>query len=71
MPKLRGIETIGEMKTGCLDRVRDILIGANGLAPGLQYDFENAYNTTYESFLWRSAKYLEKENVYDTPISDS
>lgn len=61
MPKLRGIETTGEMKTKCLDKISDILIGSGGLAPGLQYDFNNALSSAYESFLWKSAKYLEIE----------
>lgn len=61
MPKLRGIETTGEMKTNCLDKIREILLGASGLAPGLGYDFENAIKSAYETFLWKSAKYLEIE----------
>ena len=45
MPKRRGIETDGETKTQCIDRIESVLFGPNGkdgLAPGLQADFEHA-----------------------------
>lgn len=59
MPKLRGIETDGETKVRCIDRIKDVLFGSKGLAPGLAEDFDSAINTAYETFLWKSAKYLE------------
>ena len=62
MPKLRGIETDGEMKTQCIDKIERVLFGQNGkgdLAPGLQVDFEHARKNAYETFIWSSAKYLE------------
>lgn len=64
MPKLRGIETDGETKTQCIDRIESVLFGPNGkdgLAPGLQADFEHAKKNAYETFIWSSAKYLEIE----------
>lgn len=64
MPKLRGIETNGETKTQCIDKIESVLFGTNGrdgLAPGLQADFEHARNNAYEAFIWSSAKYLEME----------
>ena len=64
MPKLRGIETDGETKTQCIDKIESVLFGPNGkdgLAPGLQADFEHAKKNAYETFIWSSAKYLEIE----------
>ena len=61
MPKLRGIETDGNMKTQCIDRIRNVLFGNKGIANGLLSDFESAVNNTYETFLWSSAEYLEEE----------
>lgn len=64
MPKLRGIETDGETKTKCIDKIESVLFGSNGkegLAPGLQADFEHARKNAYETFIWSSAKYLEIE----------
>ena len=64
MPKLRGIETVGETKTKCIDEIEKELFGSNGkvgLAPGLQVDFEHARKNAYETFIWSSAKYLEIE----------
>lgn len=60
MPKLRGIETDGNTRVKCIDRIKDTLF-TDALAPGLEPDFENAINTAYETFLWSSAKYLEIE----------
>ncbi|MBC3803551.1 hypothetical protein GH808_03755 [Acetobacterium fimetarium] len=64
MPKLRGIETDGETKIQCIDKIENVLFGPNGndgLAPGLQADFEHAIKNAYETFIWSSAKYLEVE----------
>ncbi len=64
MPKLRGIETDGETKTQCIGKIENELFGLNGkngLAPGLQADFEHAKKNAYETFIWSSAKYLEIE----------
>lgn len=61
MPKLRGIETDGNMKKQCIDRIKSVLFGNNGIANGLLSDFESAVNNTYQTFLWNSAEYLEEE----------
>lgn len=64
IPKLRGIETDGETKTQCIDKIESVLFGSSGkdgLAPGLQADFERARKNAYETFIWNSAKYLEIE----------
>ena len=64
MPKLRGIETDGETKIQCIDKIETVLFGANGengLAPGLFADFNHAKTNAYETFIWNSAKYLEIE----------
>lgn len=64
MPKLRGIETDGETKVHCIDKIENVLFGPNGkdgLAPGLEADFKHAKKNAYETFIWSSAKYLEME----------
>lgn len=64
MPKLRGIETDGETKIHCIKPIENCLFGTNGkdgLAPGLQADFNHAITNAYETFIWSSAKYLEIE----------
>lgn len=58
MPKLRGIETSGNSKSNCLNKIEQKI---SELAPGLIEDFKLAMQSEYGSFLWRSAKYLENE----------
>ncbi len=58
MPKLRGIETSGNSKNNCLNKIEHKI---SELAPGLIEDFKLAMQSEYGSFLWRSAKYLENE----------
>ena len=55
MPKLRGIETRGEARRRCLDPIRG-LITEHG--PSLAADFELALSSGFDTFAWRSAKYL-------------
>lgn len=55
MPKLRGIETRGEARRRCLDPIRG-LITEHG--PSLSADFELALSSGFDTFAWRSAKYL-------------
>ena len=59
MPKLRGVETDGELKNKCIDPIKNLLFGKQGLAKDLEKDFNNALVTT--SFLWCSAEYLNEE----------
>lgn len=55
IPKLRGLETSGDVKDKCLDVIKNILIQhADGLVP----DFELALDNPYGVFAWRSSKYL-------------
>lgn len=61
MPKLRGIETEGDLKKKCIDPIKEELFGKTGLAKGLEKDFNNALNNPYETFLWCSAEYLDSE----------
>jgi 5-methylcytosine-specific restriction endonuclease McrBC GTP-binding regulatory subunit McrB len=61
MPKLRGIETDGNLNESCIEPIRQELFGKNGLAKGLEKDFNNAVNNPYETFLWCSAEYLNDE----------
>lgn len=61
MPKLRGIETDGNLRKKCIDPIKEELFGKNGLAKGLEKDFNNALDNPYETFLWCSAEYLDIE----------
>ena len=61
MPKLRGIETEGEIRKKCIDPIKEELFGKTGLAKGLEKDFNNALDNPYETFLWCSAEYLDIE----------
>ena len=61
MPKLRGIETEGDLLKNCINPIKEELFGKNGLAKGLKNDFDNALNNPYETFLWCSAEYLDFE----------
>ncbi len=55
MPKLRGIETRGEARRRCLDPIRGLIIEHG---PSLSADFELALSSGFDTFAWRSAKYL-------------
>ncbi len=59
MPKMRGIETRGQSKTECLDRIRTQLVEASY---NIVDDFDIACKYGYGQFMWNSAKYLD-----DTP----
>lgn len=61
MPKLRGIETDGDLNDRCIEPIKQELFGKNGLAKGLEKDFNNAVYNPYETFLWCSAEYLSDE----------
>ena len=61
MPKLRGIETDGDLRKKCIDPIKEELFGKTGLAKGLEKDFNNALDNPYETFLWCSAEYLDIE----------
>lgn len=61
MPKLRGIETDGDLGTKCIESIKEELFGKKGLAKGLEKDFHNALNNPYKTFLWCSAEYLDIE----------
>lgn len=56
MPKLRGIETAGDSRRGCLDPIREVLQQRH---PALLEDFDNACRVGYGAFVWNSARYLE------------
>lgn len=61
MPKLRGIETDGNLNEKCIKPIKQELFGKDGLAKGLEKDFNNAVDNPYETFLWCSAEYLNDE----------
>lgn len=58
IPKLRGLETSGDIRENCLEKIQDI-IGKK--APGISKDFEIALNNPYGVFVWTSSSYLENE----------
>lgn len=59
MPKLRGIDTTdGNSKSLCLDPIGDILAD---ISPGLVEDYQLARNPNFGYFMWKSAKYLERD----------
>ena len=66
MPKLRGIDTIGKSKTGCLDKVlTQINTGIGGNPFKLAEDFDLACELGHGQFIWQSANYLKEEPVSD------
>ena len=59
MPKLRGIDTRGESKTECLDKIRDQLTaGLFGKKFNLAKDFDLACELGHGQFIWQTANYL-------------
>ena len=63
MPKLRGIETVGESKTRCLDRIRELLSeGIDGEKFSIEEDFNLACNNPFGQFIWNIANYIANEN---------
>ena len=80
MPKLRGIDTNGKMRTECLDKILGQLnAGIDGKPFNLQTDFDLACELGYGQFIWQSANYLgmeedsvetAKENEIDAEISE-
>ena len=63
MPKLRGIDTRGETKDKCLDKIRSALQeGVCAMPFNLDEDFELACKLGYGQFVWQSANYIVDEN---------
>lgn len=61
MPKLRGIDTRGDSKTKCLDKIRGQLNSGIGGNPfNLTEDFDLACQLGYGQFIWQSANYLNE-----------
>ena len=56
MPKLRGIETEGKVRTECLDAIKVTI--ANKVEDLLK-DYELACESAYGVFMWKSGKFLE------------
>ena len=62
MPKLRGIDTRGDSKTKCLDKIRGLIVnGINGDEFNLVEDFDLSCELGYGQFIWQSANYLKEE----------
>ena len=60
MPKLRGIDTRGETREKCLDKIRsELQEGVGGMPFNLDEDFELACKLGYGQFVWQSANYIE------------
>lgn len=58
MPKLRGIETRGQTRTNCLDKIR-VLLEKKGF--NLDEDFRRACELGYGQFMWNSAEYINAD----------
>lgn len=62
MPKLRGIDTRGETRSQCLDKIRRQLTDGVGRQTfNLDEDFELSMKLGYGQFIWQSANYLKDE----------
>ena len=62
MPKLRGIDTRGDSRTDCLDKIQlQLRNGIAGNEFNLDEDFELAMRLGYGQFIWQSANYLKVE----------
>lgn len=62
MPKLRGIDTRGDSKTKCLDKIgAQLNMGIDGESFNLMEDFNLACELGYGQFMWQSANYLKDE----------
>ena len=72
MPKLRGIETRGEIGRECLDKIQGQLnAGIDGKQPfNLNEDFQRARDLGHGQFIWQSANYLNTETSSDGKPSD-
>jgi hypothetical protein len=66
MPKLRGIETRGQSKSDCLDKIRSQLVNDDY---AIVEDFDLACQFGYGQFMWHSANYL-KDNGSDSKIDE-
>ena len=63
MPKLRGIDTRGETREKCLDKIRsELQEGVDGMPFNLDEDFELACKLGYGQFVWQSANYIEDDS---------
>jgi len=58
MPKLRGIETRGNARSDCLDKIRSLLEKENY---SIVEDFDLACKFGYGQFIWNSANYIKEE----------
>ena len=62
MPKLRGIETRGQSKTACLDKIRQLLVDHKF---SIVDDFNRACQAGYGQFIWSSAEYLNHDEMFE------
>lgn len=70
MPKLRGIDTRGDSKTKCLDKIRGLIVsGINDNGFNLVEDFDLSCELGYGQFIWQSANYLKEEMGQDDSSS--
>jgi hypothetical protein len=61
MPKLRGIDTRGDSRTKCLDKLlSQIDTGIGGNPFNLREDFNLACELGYGQFIWQTANYLRE-----------
>jgi len=70
MPKLRGIDTRGNSKTDCLDKISTLLnTGVAGRPFDLRDDFKLACELGYGQFIWQSANFIKDEP--DSDVSNT
>lgn len=68
MPKLRGIETRGQARTKCLDKIRTQLKEENY---AIVDDFDFACEFGHGQFMWHSASYLKDDGPDSVKNNDS
>ncbi len=68
MPKLRGIDTRGQGKTACLDKIRDCLDKHE--YHSILADFDLSCECGYGQFIWQTVSFLTAATAVDVPAPD-
>lgn len=67
MPKLRGLDTRGKVKTECLDKIlAQMVAGVGGRSFNLTEDFNLACELGYGQFIWQTANYLKDDSANES-----
>ena len=64
MPKLRGVETTGDMAEKCLNPIRSLL-ESNNISEAIVTDFKTAMDSelNYGQFIWSSSNYFSQPDI--------